>query len=431
MVVTVLVLLLLLVSAPFALRWLVFQYTHSVTEDAFVESYIVNLGPQVSGHIDQVRADEHDTVRAGELLIRIDPRPYQRQVELAEAKHSVAIAQMHMEEAVLARLKAEVPRRIEISEKELAVAAADHEKSKRSRELTEQDVNKAITEAEAGLASALAVKVNAEENFRRYKKLYAEMSVPEQKFEDATKVWKTAVADHNAAEAKLARARANLLQVDIADQSLRASQQQVHRATEAVELAKVGDLQIKEAERQVQVKQTQVTEAERALEVARLNLAYTEIKAPFDGVVVKTYRHLGDFVPVGSPVLSVYSTDLLFVTANLEETRLQGVSPGNAVRLDVDAFPEPFTGRVLWIGKATGANFALVPRDVSAGEFTKVVQRLPTRILINKDDRWSKLRPGLSVTVAIDHGPGDLEWAKKAAAEELRLEQGVRPKEAP
>jgi membrane fusion protein (multidrug efflux system) len=165
----------------------------------------------------------------------------------------------------------------------------------------------------------------------------------------------------------------------------------------------------------------------RALAVAETNLSYTRLRAPFPGVVVHLYRHLGDHVPVGTPVLSLYNPELTYVTANLEETKLEGVAPGNRVRLDIDAFAEPFLGRVVWINRATGANFALVPRNISAGEFTKVVQRVPVRIHIEPDERWPQLRPGLSATVAIALCPGDPEWARQAADAMRALESRVAP----
>jgi membrane fusion protein (multidrug efflux system) len=111
----------------------------------------------------------------------------------------------------------------------------------------------------------------------------------------------------------------------------------------------------------------------------------------------------------------MYNPELLYVTANLEETRLPGVAPGVAARLDVDAFPEPFRGRVVWVNKSTGAQFALMPRNVVSGEFTRVVQRVPVRIWIERDDRWPLLRAGLSARVAIAHGQGDPAWATKAS----------------
>src|SRR5580700_3950724 len=119
----------------------------------------------------------------------------------------------------------------------------------------------------------------------------------------------------------------------------------------------------------------------------------------------------------------MYNPNLLYVTANLEETRLQGVAPGNNVELRLDAFDRAINGRVVWINKSTGAQFALMPRNVVAGEFTKVVQRVPVRIWIEKDERWPLLRAGLSVTVAIAHGEGDARWAERAARELADLEE--------
>ncbi len=104
----------------------------------------------------------------------------------------------------------------------------------------------------------------------------------------------------------------------------------------------------------------------------------------------------------------MYDLDLLYVDANLEEDRLPGVEPGNAVRIALDAFAEPFRGRVVWVNKSTGAQFtstgaqfSLMPRNVVSGEFTRVVQRVPVRIQIEREDRWPRLRAGLSATVAI------------------------------
>ena len=168
--------------------------------------------------------------------------------------------------------------------------------------------------------------------------------------------------------------------------------------------------------------EAKLLQARRDLDQALLNLRYTGLRAPFPGVVVKRYRHLGDFASPGVAILSMYNPDLTYVTANLEETRLPGVAPGNPVELQMDAFAEPFRGRVVWINKSTGAQFALMPRNVVSGEFTKVVQRVPVRIQIEKDERWPLLRAGLSVRADIAHGAGDPHWAEQAAREMRGLE---------
>ena len=148
-------------------------------------------------------------------------------------------------------------------------------------------------------------------------------------------------------------------------------------------------------------------------------------------MVVKRYRNLGDFASPGVPILSMYNPDLIYVTANLEETRLRGVAPGNPVELQLDAFAEPFRGRVVWINKSTGAQFALMPRNVVSGEFTKVVQRVPVRIAIEKDERWPLLRAGLSVQVAIAHGAGDAAVGRAGRPGDERPGDALQPAAAP
>ena len=181
-------------------------------------------------------------------------------------------------------------------------------------------------------------------------------------------------------------------------------------------------IQIRETKFQVGVRDESVNDALVALNTANHQFDFTEIRAPFPGVVVKRYRNLGDFASPGVAILSMYNPELTYVTANLEETRLPGVAPGNAVELQVDAFDRPFRGRVVWIDKSTGAQFALMPRNVVSGEFTKVVQRVPVRIRIERDKRWSQLRAGLSVRAVISHGDGDPDWAEQAASEMRALE---------
>ena len=124
----------------------------------------------------------------------------------------------------------------------------------------------------------------------------------------------------------------------------------------------------------------------------------------------------------GVAILSMFNPDLIYVTANLEETRLRGVAPGNPVELQLDAFAKPFRGRVVWLDKSTGAQFSLMPRNVVSGEFTKVVQRVPVRIAIDRDERWPQLRAGLSVQAIIQHGAGDAPWAEQAARDLAELE---------
>src|SRR5262249_50233058 len=203
---------------------------------------------------------------------------------------------------------------------------------------------------------------------KRFTALYKGAAATQQKAQEATKAYTASQADVKVAEAKLNRALAGQQKVAAAHRMVEAATQQAEKANQARKLARTRELQITEAKRQRDVKKQQVAEISRVLQVAQTDLDYTRILAPFNGVVVKLYHHLGDYVAAGTPILSMYNPELTYVTAHLEETKLQGVAAGNKVRLDVDAFSEPFWGRVVWINKETGANFVLVPRNVSSRE---------------------------------------------------------------
>jgi membrane fusion protein (multidrug efflux system) len=422
--------LIVLAVAPFAVDWTLYRFTYSITDDAFVQTHLVNIGPQeVSGHLTRFLVQEHDMVAAGQLLVEIDPVPYREQVELLQAKLGVAEAQLDAAQVSLQVLQAQVPREIEVAQKALAAARAEETRDEKTLQFTTEDVEKAIHEAQSDLAAGQARLVLAETDHKRYANLFAKEAATQRQSQEATRTFDVAGAEVKSAEARLGRALAGRKKVDAVQQAALAADHQAQKAEQALALARTRQLQIEEAKRQVEVKRQQVRETQRALDLAKTTLGYTRIVAPFPGVVVNLYRHLGDHVPVGTPILSMYNPELTYVTADLEETKLEGVAPGNEVRLDIDAFSKPFRGRVVWINRATGANFALVPRNISSGEFTKVVQRVPVRILIDKDERWPQLATGLSVTVAIEHGQGDLEWAKQAADQMRALEATVKPPE--
>jgi membrane fusion protein (multidrug efflux system) len=411
------------VAIFFACSWWSYRQTHSITEDAFVEAHIVNVAPQtVSGHLIRFLVEENDRVEQGQVLAEIDPVPYRDQVNIARSKVDTARAELRRQEAALARLRLEVPIQIEIARRSVAVAQADQARAKETLKLTEDEVDKGIQEAQAGLEASRAELVLAQQEYTRFTKLEKEQAVPLRRAQEVTRTRDAAEANKNLAAAKLAKAEADRTRIEVAKRNLEAAEKTTQRSVKGVDLAETGNAQIREAEFLTVVKKEEVEDALRALAAAEDNLRYTRIHAPFPGVVVKRYRHLGDFASAGVAILSMYNPELTYVTANLEETRLPGVAPGNPVELQLDAFTEPFHGRVVWIDKSTGAQFALMPRNVVSGEFTKVVQRVPVRIQIDRDERWPLLQAGLSVRAVIAHGPGDPRWAEQAAREMKDLE---------
>jgi membrane fusion protein (multidrug efflux system) len=395
-----------------------------MTDDAFVEAHIINIAPQtVSGHIVRVLVEENDHVKQGQVLAEIDPVPYEDQVKIAESKVETAIADLNRQQAALDRLVLEVPIQIDIASRTHEAAAADQARAEQSLALTEKDVTHGQTEARAALAAAEADKKWAEQEYARYTSLANEQASPPRRAEEVTRGIKAATASRDLAQAKLDKARDDQLRIEVAKKTKDAAEKTTAKAREGVKLAETGNAQIAEMKLLVAVKKETVADARRALKAAKDNLEYTRIRAPFPGIIVKRYRHLGDFASAGVAILSMYNPDLTYVTANLEENRLPGVAPGNTVELRVDAFAQPFRGRVVWINKSTGAQFSLMPRNVVSGEFTKVVQRVPVRIAIERDDRWPQLRAGLSVQAIIAHGPGDPQWAERAAGEMRDLEK--------
>jgi membrane fusion protein, multidrug efflux system len=362
------------VVAYFGLHWFTYRASHSITDDAFVEAHIVNVAPEmVSGRIVRFLVEENDQVEQGQVLAEIEPVHYRDQVEQAQGKLELAEAELKRQEAGLTKLKNEVPLQINVAEK------------------TVEEAHAAVTVAKANLKLA-------QQEYDRFIKLAEQDATTIRKAEEVTRTHDAAKAEASLADTRVAK------------------------ADKLLDLAKTGYDQIREVELMFGVKKEVVKDAQIALDSAKHVLQFTQIRAPFPGVVVKRYRSLGDFVSAGTPILSMYNPDLLYVTANLEETRLRGVAPGNAVELRLDAFEQPLKGRVVWINKSTGAQFALMPRNVVAGEFTKVVQRVPVRIWIESDDRWPLLRAGLSAQVVISHGGGDADWAGQTAKDMKQME---------
>jgi membrane fusion protein (multidrug efflux system) len=421
-----------LVGAVILAEFLYYRFTKSMTNDAFVEAHIVHLAPLEPGILTRVLVEERDEVKAGQLLAEIDPVPLRRALDEAAATRKVAEATLKFEEAALDRLEREYPRKVAVAQKESASAEAGREQARSALKMTTQDVEKAVNEARAEEEAARAVFTNAREEYERFSRLYAERSVPERRLQDVTREYRTAQAKAEVARAKTERTEADREQVEIARRVLDQRTQAREKALESLRLAELGDLEIEVQKRQVTLRRAEVEQAERAEAVVLTRLQNARIVAPFDGVIVRRYRNPGDHAPLGAPVLSTYDPELVYVTAYLEEDRLEGVNPGNRVRVWIDAIPGVLYGRVVWVGQATGANFALLPRDVTSGEFTRVTQRVPVRVAVDRGARWRQLRPGLSATVAISHGPGDPAWAAaEAERERLRGTTGVSPTAIP
>src|SRR5262245_50912817 len=168
--------------------WIIHRRTHSITDDGFVESHIVNVAPEmVSGRIVRFLVDENDSVKQGEIIAEIDPVPYRDRVLVAHAKLDAATAELKRQEADLARLRTEIPIQIEIARRTLAVAEVDHAKAEQALKLTRDDVDKAIDEAQAAVSASQADLLLSEQEFDRFTGLYRQEAVPLRRSQEVTR----------------------------------------------------------------------------------------------------------------------------------------------------------------------------------------------------------------------------------------------------
>ncbi len=305
------------------------------TTDARVAGHYTTVAPRIAGQVVRVPVDDNQPVRAGQVLLELDPR---------DAEASVANA-----EATLQRDRARI-----------TTAAAN---------LSRQPA--LIGQAAAAVPSAQARITLAEQNLRRYANLAQTGAGTVQNRQQAEATLKEAQAD-------LAGAQASLL----------AARQQT-RCLQAEQAAA----------------RAQVRSDEAMLRQARLNLSYTRVTAALDGTVGQRTVQIGDYIAAGSPVMSVVPLSQVYIEANYREVALTHVLPGQHVRIHVDAYNIDLNGRVDSLAPATGATFSAIPPENATGNFTKIVQRLTVKILVDPGQPLAGLlRVGLNVETYIDTG---------------------------
>jgi membrane fusion protein, multidrug efflux system len=330
-----------------------------VTDDAYVRGNITPLGTKVAGIVRDVRVNDYQEVRKGDLLVELEDSDFQAQVGQANA--AVQAAKAAIEDNVRQR---------ELQEAHIQKALAGIDQA-----------NAQIAAAQAGKEAAQAELWRARIERKRQEDLLQTHSTTQQKEESA-------VADEERDAAQFASRDADLVQ---AKAFLRSSEQsvEVERRTKTVlasqEMQLIADLRAKEAN----------------LVVAQVNLGYTKISAPADGSVGQRQALPGQFVSPGTQLIP-FVDKTKWVQANYLETQLLNIKVGDAAELRFDGYPgQVIHGRVIEIAPASGSQFALLPPDNATGNFTKVVQRIPIKIALDDTNLASKLRPGLSVTAIV------------------------------
>jgi membrane fusion protein (multidrug efflux system) len=347
------------------------------TDDAQIDGYINPISSRVAGYITNVYVDDNQYVKAGTLLAQIDPKDYE--VAVASAQATLA-----NDQATANASQVNVPVISVNTSSQLVSAEADVANARAGISAAEEQ----LAAAQAAVLQAEANSAKAQDDVKRYKQLVDKQEISEQ-------LYVQAVQTSNGATAAVQAGTAN---VRAAQDAVRQAQSRLAQASASVESAQTGPQQIRIQRSRAVAASAAAQKSKTAVEQAQLNLGYTRIVAPVDGLVAKRSAQPGQYVSPGQQLMAVVPLDDLWVTANFKETQLQNMRPGNPVKIHVDAYGRTYSGYVESIAGGTGAVFSLLPPENATGNYVKVVQRLPVRLRLNKgQDPDRRLRPGMSV----------------------------------
>jgi membrane fusion protein, multidrug efflux system len=369
----VVVALILLVGGFFFWRYL---NTYESTDDAQVDGHLMPLSARISGYVLKVNVNDNQQVKAGDVLIEIDPRDYQTAADQARASLASAVANAQA-------LNISVPITSVNTSSQTSAAAADVENENAGIKAAQQQYDA----AQAQLAQAQANDVKAQNDLVRYKQLVDKQEVSQQQYDQAVasaKASTAAVASASAAAAaaaqQISQARSKLAQAEANYQGSQTGPRQV-ASSRARALSAEADVQQKQA----------------ALDQALLNLQYTKIVAPVDGVIMKSVE-VGMNVQSGQQLLTIIPLDDVWITADFKETQLKYMRKGQSAEIKVDSTGRTYKGHVDSISGSSGARLSLLPPENATGNYVKVVQRVPVKIVLEPGENNDHLlRLGMSV----------------------------------
>jgi len=349
------------------------------TDDAQVNGHLIQISSRIAGQVIQVNVEENQSVKKGDLLVQIDPKDFEVAVQQAEANLQSA-------EANFEGAKVNVPVTTINTGTALTSAGADVHGTNAQVAQAEQQ----LTAARARVVQAQANATKSAADLERYKPLVEKDVISKQQFD-------AAVAAADADKAALAEAQANV----IADEdAVRVARDNVARSQAALQYAQTAPKQVAIQKAKADQAAAQVAQAQAQLDQAKLNLSYTKVIAPEDGIVTRKSVEINQNVSVGQNMMTLVSLDDVWITANFKETQLDHMRAGQPVVISVDAYGgRKYDGKVTQIGGATGSVLSLFPPENATGNYVKVVQRVPVRIDLTNAQQNSDhlLRPGLSV----------------------------------
>ncbi len=351
--------------------------THETTDDAQVDGNIYPVSARINGHVVAVEVDNNQFVKKGTVLVRIDPTDYQVAMEHAQANYAMALA------------------RAEASNVGVPITSVNSSSGISSAQAQVEQAQAAIAAAQKEhLAAQARVKqteanyARAKSDLARYAQLVKKDEVSEQQYDHALQA---AQADSAAVTAAQSAAAA-------AEQDVALAKAQLAQAKAGLQASQTGPQHVRVSRAEAQAAEAAVKTAKAALDQAQLNVGYTIVRAPVDGIVGKKSVEPGQNIGVGQALMAIVPVERLYVTANYKETELKDMRPGDPATIHVDAYDRDYKGHVLNIAGATGERFSLLPPENATGNYVKVVQRIPIKIVFDPgQDSEHLLRLGMSV----------------------------------
>jgi len=365
--------ILVIVGAFFAWRYF---SSYESTDDAEVDGHLMPLSSRISGYVLKVNVDDNQEVKKGDVLVEIDPRDYQVAVDQARADAANA-------DATARSLGIDVPVTHVNTTSQISTSEADIANSQAGIAVAQQQLDA----ARAQLVQAQANDVKAQNDLMRYKQLVEKQEISQQLYDQA-------VAAAAASSATVAASKAD---VAAAEQQVSQANARLAQAQANWKYAQTGPQQVASLRDRAQAAAALAKQKEAALEQAELNLGYAKLVAPVNGVVQKNVE-VGMNVQPGQQLLTIVPLDDIWVTANFKETQLKYMQPGQRAEIKADVNGRTYKAHVDSIAGSSGARLSLLPPENATGNYVKVVQRVPVKIVLEPgENRDHSLRLGMSV----------------------------------
>jgi membrane fusion protein (multidrug efflux system) len=366
------------------------------TDDAQVEAHVTPIAARVGGTVQAAPVADNQAVEAGTVLVQIDPRDFELAIEHARAELADA-------EAAAAAARANVPIVATTASGGVSTARGGVTQAHAGVAEAEQTVIAArarAATAEARVRETEANAAKAAKDVERLKPLLAKDEISQQQYDAAVAAANAARAAVDSASAQEREAQAGIQAAESRVNQAEASRAQ---ATAQLETAGTGPQQVAASKARAAAAEAHALQLRATVKQAELNLEYATVKAPARGIVSRKTVEPGQVIQPGQPLMTIVTLDPVWITANFKETQLEHIRPGQRVTVKVDAYGgRTLSGKVDSIAAATGARFSLLPPENATGNFVKVVQRVPVKIVLDQgQDAERLLRPGLSVTPTV------------------------------